>query len=146
MVGLPYRMPVEGLKVHRSSWLARLFSGDDHATAPGDWSTFWDSFDDSELNVSIQSFLHLILPVYCHWDRGVMSHGCSVFVYLDSHGLSWHHGQWLVLTHVEDACAVVVYDPLFKLLSVVFGWGEWDCGRFGRGFFSFWAFTASSTF
>ena len=146
MVSFTHGMPVKGLEVDRSSWFTRLFSSDNHATAPGDRGSFWHWFDDTKLDISIQSFLYLLLPVYCNWYGGVMSHGCSIFVHLDSHGLSWHHGEWLVLAHVENTCAVVVYKPFFQLLSVFFGWREWDCGRLWWGFFSFWAVTASCAF
>ena len=67
VMGFPSCMDIQGLEVNGSSWFTCLFSTNDHPVAPGHRFSNWYWFNHTQVNILVQSSLHSVLPVECHW-------------------------------------------------------------------------------
>jgi hypothetical protein len=86
VVGLPYSVVVQWLKVHGAAGFTRLFRTNDHFMAPCDWGANWYGFDDAKPNILIQASFDIFLPVDWNWDRGVVGHKVSIRVNHEAEG------------------------------------------------------------
>ena len=68
MMGLPWCVVVESLKVHHSTWLSIIFGCDYHPAAPSYRFIDGYRFYHTKFDITVQTFFHCISPV--QWDLG----------------------------------------------------------------------------
>ena len=66
--------------VHNTARGAVMFGRDNHSTAPGDWSVYWNFLQDSESHVSVQPGLDSFSPVKRDLTGRMNSYWCSLLI------------------------------------------------------------------
>ena len=103
VVRLSRGMLVQGLEVYGPPERPVLLGAYHHSVAPGDGCAQGDLLEHAKADISVQSPLHLLLPVDWYQDRGVAGFWGGCWVYVESEGWARHHRQSLVFAYVEGA-------------------------------------------
>ena len=125
------RVIIKSLEVHSSSRFAGPFWTYYHAVTPCDWSANRDFLNHTESTVSVQTIIHILLPMHRNWNRLVYSKRCCFRVYHQPHGRTGHHRESLMFTNIKCAAFIVIQEPLFELIYIIIcGW-IWNYCRRG---------------
>ena len=100
---LSHGMLVQGLEVYGPPERPILLSAYHHSVALSDGCAQGDLLEHTEADVSVQSHLHLLLPVAWYRDQGVAGFWGGCWVYVESEGWARHHRQSLVFAYIEGA-------------------------------------------